>query len=600
MERIGKYQITAKIGTGGFGTVYKAVDPFIKRTVAIKTCTAEDPETQQRFLREAEIGGNLHHRNIVTVYEFGYEGQTPYLVQEYLSGEDLDQKIKRRDSIPLAQRILWLVQIARGLAYAHARGVIHRDVKPSNVRILEDGTVKILDFGIAKLLRSPSNLTQAGVTLGTAAYLAPEQIRGEPSDARTDVFSFGVLAYELLSYQRPFQAAEIPAILYKILNTEPVNLERLVPECPPQLVGIVHRCLSKNPEARFSPTDTLVAALEGAARSQSPSLVDSLVTPKETFHVPTPTTTQPVETQSSTRSHRQPQPPEETLPPTTRIELQNVELLSPQVVVQPRSAGMTTVALKRKSSVRRWLLSGATALGLFTLGGFLTFWVRNAEKPPLPLAATSLESAGAQAPAPAAPSNPSPELSQPPPPTLEAPTLLPPEPQPTPEPPPPQPGKLVFAAGWGPGLSAWVAGKELPLDRERTVELAPGTYSVRFRLVTPDYSFEEKVRVQLEEGQTRRLANPLPPPGKLTIQAHLETPPGMVSVDGVTLGSSPIRGKWLLAGSHRVEIYPSSPEPSSVPIRETVSVASGQETVVTFDLSGSRPLQVRQRPLPGS
>ena len=149
METLDKYQVLEKIGVGGFGVVYKAYDPFIKRAVAIKTCTSEDAEMRERFMSEAEIAGNLHHRNIVTVYDFGFKDGVPYLVQEYLSGEDLDRKIKRREFLSLPEKLLYLVQIVRGLQYAHSRGVVHRDIKPANIRILEDDTAKIMDFGIA-------------------------------------------------------------------------------------------------------------------------------------------------------------------------------------------------------------------------------------------------------------------------------------------------------------------------------------------------------------------------------------------------------------------------------------------------------------------
>ena len=262
MEKLGKYTIVEKIGVGGFGVVYKGYDPHIKRHVAIKTCSVEDREARERFQREAEIAGGLQHRNIVTVYELGFEADTPYLVQEFLSGEDLDRKIKRNEFVPLPEKILWLVQIARGLEFAHARGIVHRDIKPANIRILDDGTAKILDFGIAKLAHQTSHLTQAGITLGTAAYLAPEQIRGEAVDARTDIFSFGILAYELLAHERPFRSAEISAIFYKILNERAAPLAPKIPDLPVELDWIVQRCLQKEPARRYAPTAELVSALE--------------------------------------------------------------------------------------------------------------------------------------------------------------------------------------------------------------------------------------------------------------------------------------------------------------------------------------------------
>jgi hypothetical protein len=262
VDKLGKYQLIEKIGIGGFGEVYKGYDPLIKRHVAIKTCTSHSDDIRGRFFQEAEIAGNLHHRNITTVYDFGVQADLPYLVQEYLSGEDLDRKIKRKDDLPTAAKVALLVQIARGLAFAHANGVIHRDVKPANIRVLEDGTAKIMDFGIAKLALQESGLTQTGMTIGTAAYLSPEQVRGDTLDVRTDIFSFGVLAYELLAYQRPFEGRDISAVLYHVLHNEPRSLPELSPSSPPGLVHIVYRCLSKSAAGRFADGSELAHELE--------------------------------------------------------------------------------------------------------------------------------------------------------------------------------------------------------------------------------------------------------------------------------------------------------------------------------------------------
>ncbi len=232
LEKIGKYEVSEQIGVGGFGAVYRGRDPFIKRTVAIKTCQVNDDEIKNRFFREAELAGNLHHRNITTIYDFGVENGIPYIVQEFLTGEDLDKKIKRGDPILVARKVEILMAIADGLAYAHNASIVHRDVKPANVRVLEDGTVKVMDFGIAKSLQTESNLTQTGITLGTSAYLAPEQIRGEAIDRRTDIFSMGVLSYELLTYRKPFRGEHLSTVLYKILNDTPEPIETLTQDVP--------------------------------------------------------------------------------------------------------------------------------------------------------------------------------------------------------------------------------------------------------------------------------------------------------------------------------------------------------------------------------
>ncbi len=263
LAKVGKYEILEKVGVGGFGTVYKGRDPYIKRTVAIKTCQSDEDELRKRFFREAEFAGNLHHRNITTIYDFGLSDDgLPYIVQEFLTGEDLDRKIKRKDDLPLAWRVRVLADICEGLHYAHTAGIVHRDVKPSNIRILEDGTVKIMDFGIAKSMVSESTLTHTGITLGTASYLAPEQIRGEAVDARTDVFSLGVLSYELLTLSRPFAGDHISTVLYKIMNEAPPSPADVTPSLPQELVRIVEKALQKDRANRYSSCAEMKADLE--------------------------------------------------------------------------------------------------------------------------------------------------------------------------------------------------------------------------------------------------------------------------------------------------------------------------------------------------
>src|SRR5258706_12322279 len=183
LTQVRKYQIVEKIGVGGFGSVYKGRDPFIKRNVAIKTCQSDEEEIKKRFFREAEFAGNLQHRNITTIYDFGVtEEGVPYIVQEFLTGEDLDKKIKRREPMPLARKVRILLDVCEGLGYAHTSGIIHRGLKPSDVRILENGTVKIMDFGLAKSMAWAATHRQTGITPGRASHLAPDQIPGEAAD----------------------------------------------------------------------------------------------------------------------------------------------------------------------------------------------------------------------------------------------------------------------------------------------------------------------------------------------------------------------------------------------------------------------------------
>lgn len=261
-DKIGKYEIEEKIGVGGFGVVYKGRDPYIKRAVAIKTCQVDEEEVRKRFFREAEFAGNLRHPNITTIYDFGIENDVPYIVLEFLTGEDLDKKIKKGDYFTLEEKIKILIEVCKGLHYAHENKIIHRDIKPANIRIQDDGSVKIMDFGIAKSTHIESHLTQTGMTLGTAAYLAPEQIKGESLDRRTDIFSLGVLMYEFFTYKKPFQGEIITNIIYNILNVDPPKISTQVMDFPEDLEKVVFKCLEKDRDKRYSNTQKVQDDLE--------------------------------------------------------------------------------------------------------------------------------------------------------------------------------------------------------------------------------------------------------------------------------------------------------------------------------------------------
>src|SRR5687767_5937190 len=214
--RLGPYEIDDMIGAGGMGQVYRAHDPRLGRHVAIKTLSgagAADPEGVRRFETEARAAGTLDHPNLLVVYDVGHEGAVSYIVSELLEGETLRERL-RNGAVPEREAIDYAVQIARGLAAAHERGIVHRDLKPENLFLTRDRRVKILDFGVAKLIRTggadeatviADAQTELGVVVGTVGYMAPEQIRGEPIDHRADIFALGVVIHEMLSGKRPFQ-----------------------------------------------------------------------------------------------------------------------------------------------------------------------------------------------------------------------------------------------------------------------------------------------------------------------------------------------------------------------------------------------------------
>jgi serine/threonine-protein kinase len=272
--RLGPYEIVAPLGAGGMGEVWRARDTRLGRDVAIKVLPvefADDPERLRRFEREAKATAALSHPNILEVHDVGTFEGVPYLVEELLEGESLKERIGR-GALPASEAIGVAVQIARGLAAAHEKGIVHRDLKPANVFLTKHGAVKILDFGLAKLVESvaaggadtlthaPTGATEFGRVLGTVAYMAPEQARGMAVDQRADVFSFGVVLYEMLAGQRPFRGATATDTVAAILKEEPPALPASV---PPDLVAVIGKCLAKVPEKRYSSGSEVLAALGG-------------------------------------------------------------------------------------------------------------------------------------------------------------------------------------------------------------------------------------------------------------------------------------------------------------------------------------------------
>lgn len=259
VKSIGKYTILGELGKGGTGVVYRAIDPMLEREVAIKKQTVDGlqkGESIQRFLREARLIANLEHRNIVTVFELGQEKDGVYIVMELLRGEDLCERLRSRRHVSLEQKVRILMEVGRGLAHAHRRGVIHRDVKPRNVFLTEDGEVKLLDFGLAHI--SQSTLTATGQVMGSPHYMSPEQILGKRPDPRSDIFSLGALFYELLTGEKPFDAPTLPEVFDRILASEAVPTRVLAPAVPEELSRIVSRMMRKAIEERYSTVEELL------------------------------------------------------------------------------------------------------------------------------------------------------------------------------------------------------------------------------------------------------------------------------------------------------------------------------------------------------
>jgi serine/threonine-protein kinase len=273
-EKIGRYQILEVVGRGGMGVLYRGFDPVLDREVAVKVMLAEfsldNEHLRARFYREAKAAAKLQHRNIVTVFEFAEEANQPHIVMEYLRGIPLSARIDKAPELTLDAKLDIVAQLCAGLGYAHSQGVVHRDVKPANVFLLEDGSVKLLDFGIAKL--TSSTLTRQGDVLGSAQYMSPEQVAGsENVDRRADVWSTGVLLYELLSGRKPFDADGLATIIVKILKEDPEPLGTLVQGLPQELVDTVMRALEKDPAKRTPKAEELGRELQSIRKSMQAS-----------------------------------------------------------------------------------------------------------------------------------------------------------------------------------------------------------------------------------------------------------------------------------------------------------------------------------------
>ena len=264
IERLGKYQIEAQIGRGGMGAVYRAHDPLLKRQVALKVISENvdvNDELRARFFREAQACAQLSHPNIITIHDLGEDEGRLFIVMEYLEGEELKQIITQRRDLPLESKLALMVQICDGLAYAHQKGIVHRDIKPGNVFVLRNGTAKVLDFGVARLASANDDLTHTGLIMGTLRYMPPEQVRGRV-DQRSDMFSAGAVFYELIAYHAPLTADDPMAILEELHSTAAPSLFRPDPAIPADLGAVIERALRKNPDERFRDMTEMREALE--------------------------------------------------------------------------------------------------------------------------------------------------------------------------------------------------------------------------------------------------------------------------------------------------------------------------------------------------
>ena len=265
-SHLGRYEILEELGRGEMGVVYKAHDPLIDRFVAIKAINLqkldeeEKDEYKARFYQEAKAAGRLNHPNIITIYDLGRKGDVAYIAMELMEGTDLQNIISDHNQLNIIEKLDVSFQVAEGLAYAHEHGVIHRDIKPSNIMVLRGRHVKIADFGIARM-KSSLGLTKTNKIIGSPLYMSPEQIQSHSIDPRSDIFSFGIVLYQMLTGKLPFNGENVNSLMYQIVNEEPQKPSAVNSEIPEMLDGIVAKCLAKKTADRYQNVNELTRDL---------------------------------------------------------------------------------------------------------------------------------------------------------------------------------------------------------------------------------------------------------------------------------------------------------------------------------------------------
>lgn len=271
LKKLGKYEIRRELGQGAMGIVYEGFDPMIGRRVALKTVRrdqldrAEVEEILARFKREAQAAGRLNHPNVVAIYEYGEDEGTAFIAMEFIEGRELKDRLDASERFPMSEIVRIMTQLLDALDYSHKSGVVHRDIKPSNIILLKDGTVKVADFGIARV--ESSTLTQAGSVLGTPSYMSPEQFMGQTVDGRSDLFSAGVILYQFLTGEKPFTGA-LTTIMHKVLKEEPAAPSELNVQVPRPFDALIRKALAKRPDERFQSGREFAEALKAAAAGQ--------------------------------------------------------------------------------------------------------------------------------------------------------------------------------------------------------------------------------------------------------------------------------------------------------------------------------------------
>ena len=394
LTKAGRYQIVSELGRGSMGIVYKGFDPIINRTVAIKTMLTEGLTPQEfqeykaRFQREAQAAGILAHPNIITIYDFGEDEGILYLAMEFLEGKSLEKVVQEQTVLPLETLLPIFDQVCSALDHAHASKIVHRDIKPANIMILNNGTVKVTDFGIAKMLST--GMTQAGQILGTPNYMSPEQVKGKQIDGRSDIFSLGVILYELVTGEKPFFGQNITTVIYKIVNENPVSPRELDSTIHTGLSYVISKSLAKSPDERYQTCRELaddlknyrklgdMAAPSATVILKAPPAIDMEATSRLQVQEETKAPPPPIEPIAQPpveeRAVAAPSPFEEPAappaPPPAPVETVKpyAKPVSPRRAIPP-----TAPAQRRAASPAIWIILAVVVLGALGGSGYFFF-----------------------------------------------------------------------------------------------------------------------------------------------------------------------------------------------------------------------------------
>jgi serine/threonine protein kinase len=576
-DKIGRYQILERVGRGGMGVLYRGFDPILDREVAVKVMLAdfsEDTEQMRpRFYREAKSAAKLQHRNIVTVFEFAEENNQPHIVMEFLRGSPLNTRMEENPPLTVDDKLDIVAQLCTGLGYAHSQGVVHRDVKPANVFILQDGTVKLLDFGIAKL--ATSTLTRQGDVVGSAPYMSPEQIAGaQDLDGRSDVWSTGVLLYELLCGRKPFDGEGLTTVIAGILREQPPALEGRVPGLPKALLDVVSKALEKDRDKRFQNAEQLGRELQ-------------LIRKTHQLSVPAPMDeTRMASTKVLKALHEDRQKQDQGTPGNKTLQQ------PPRVASQPPPPAA--------GGSKTWMIAAAAVIAVMGVaGGYFALQSRaqtgtssqpqSASTPP-PVqqqatppvtppgnAANTAANNATQKPSAAeikpVEKTPAKKLPAPASPTATAPSApVPPPPAPTPVPAPPRATVEVTITG-GYDFEIW-DGSRLISPAARAHDLPPQVNGRTLRLVAAEVFLERAVRV--EGGSENRFEYIAPGLGMIEIRAARGDCRAMIGKKDLSFG--PWRPFPAAAGDYRVDLI--CPDGQN-PVNHT-TVTQGRTSRVNF------------------